>query len=71
MGEHQDEALCTPGIYFVTFNLEKCLPLPKLMTMVVYYKRQVNLYKMIIHFRNVQTENGFMDRNCSKQCFRG
>ena len=60
MTEDREEALRTPGINFVTFDLEKCLPLPKLTTGIVYYKRQINLYNMDIHICNVPTNNGFM-----------
>ena len=60
MAEDRERALSIPGINYITFNLEKCLPLPRLTTRLVYYKRQLNLYNMIIHVCNINVENGFM-----------
>ena len=60
MANDREEALSSPGINYMTFDLEKCLPLPRLTTGVVYYKRQLNIYNMIIHLCNTDVNNGFM-----------
>ena len=60
MTNDRGQALKTPGINFITFDLEKCLPLPRLTTGIAYYKRQISLYNMIIHLCNVNVDNGFM-----------
>ena len=60
MAEDRERALSIPGINYITFDLEKCLPLPRLTTGLVYYKRQLNIYNMIIHVCNINVENGFM-----------
>ena len=52
MAKDREEALSSPGINYMTFDLEICLPLPRLTTGVVYYKRKLNLYNMIIRLCN-------------------
>ena len=60
MSDDREHAKKTPGCNYLSFDLEKCMPLPRITTGIVYYKRQLNLYNMIIHLTNVKVDNGFM-----------
>ena len=60
MAHDKEEALASENMNFISFDLEKCLPLPKIITNVAYYKRQLSLYNLIIHLSNNNVNNGFM-----------
>ena len=46
--------------YFITFDLQKTLPLPKLSTSVAFYFWQVWLYNLGIHLTMKREEKAYM-----------
>lgn len=53
------EAQGNENIYFITFDLQKTLPLPKLSTSIAFYLRQLWLYNLGVHFVSQKTSGGF------------
>ena len=77
----QDKALANdPGtdqqVHFITFDLQKTLPLPKLSTSVAFYLRQVWLYNLGVHLSSTSANGAYFQvwtedeagRGCEEVC---
>uniref|UniRef100_A0A915K0J0 Uncharacterized protein n=1 Tax=Romanomermis culicivorax TaxID=13658 RepID=A0A915K0J0_ROMCU len=60
MKNDRERAKQDHGIMFLTFDLEKTLPLPKISTLIAFYLRQLWFYNCGVHMILKENENGFM-----------
>lgn len=59
------------GLVYITFNLQKTLPLPNIPTSVAFYLRQLWFYSLGVHLVGVIGENGYMQTWLKNETGRG
>ena len=71
MGRDRDKSLANLDMNFITFDLQKTLPLPKLTTSVAFYLRQVWFYNMGVHLTAGNRDEVYFNCWTENQASRG
>lgn len=71
MKADRSKAMSSTSSHFITFDLQKTMPLPKLSVSVAFYLRNLWLYNFGVHLVNSKIQNGYMQIWSEDQASRG
>lgn len=71
MKSDRDQARQDGGPIYITFDLQKTLPLPKIPTSIAFYLRQLWMYNLGVHLVTANLENGYMQTWLENEAGRG